>query len=113
MGLTGYGVVYHRRSQPIVKVKWRVKEGEVGCAVSSSMASKTNVSLALTRQEATSNVVKKGVDVGAPTSLVIGQMMTEEDARASRSYIDKTEGIFDESFTKFRILIGFVFIRFH
>jgi hypothetical protein len=52
-------------------VKWRVKE-EVGCVASSSKASKTDVSPAATRQEVVSNVVKKGVDVGASSSSVIG-----------------------------------------
>lgn len=80
--------MYQRRSQPIVKAKWKVKAVE---GVGSSKASKKDNSLVVSRKEVMSGEV---VEEGAIGGLVTAQMSTKLDVRAFGSCKDKTEGLF-------------------
>lgn len=85
------GAMYQRRSQPIIKEKWSVKEGEV---TASSKASERDAYPTVPWQEAASIVVVEEVDVGVMATV---QMSTKEVAKAFGSFTNKTKGFIDVS----------------
>lgn len=82
------GAVYQRQFRPIVKVKWKVKEGE---GVRFSKASKKDISLVGSRKVVASGEVAEEWVIGglatAPKSMKIV-------VRAIRSCTNKTKGFF-------------------